>query len=177
MLRIWDAIIRAMDVASSVCVAGIVIVVGGQVVLRYVFASPPVWGEDMARWLFAWNIFLGAAVLVRYEAHLTVGILIDRLSPCVNRWRKLFVDVLLLVTMAVLFWQTVQLMCTFGLTPAAATQVPMGLYFGSGMVFATVAVVEYVRQTFQSIRDLYRGTDEGSMLASEGAQLRVTVKL
>ena len=177
MLRIWGAVIRAFDVASSACVAGIVLVVGGQVILRYLFASPPVWGEEMARWLFAWNIFLGAAVLVRYEAHLTVGILIDRLSPCVNRWRKLFVNVLLLAVMAVLFWQTVQLMCTLGLTPSAATQMPMGLYFGSGMVFVTVAVVEYVRQTIQSIRDLYRGTDEGSMLAAEGAQLRETVKL
>ena len=177
MLRVWDAIIRAFDVASSACVAGIVIVVGGQVVLRYLFARPPVWGEEMARWLFAWNIFLGAAVLVRYEAHLTVGILTDRLSPYANRWRKLLVNVALLAVMAVLFWQTLQLMFTFGFTPSAATQTPMGLYFGSGMVFATVAVVEYVRQTIQSIRDLYRGTDGSAMLAAEGAQLRETVKL
>jgi len=34
----------------------------------------------------------------------------------------------------------------FGATPSQVMPVPMGFVFGTGMVFATIAIVEYVRQ-------------------------------
>ena len=177
MLRKWDAVIKGVDLASSICVAGMVVVVGCQVILRYMFSRPPVWADELARWLFVWNIFLGAGVLVRYEAHLTVDIVTVRLSPRVNQWRKLFVNLLVLAFMLLLFWQTVELMRTFSFTPSAAMQIPMGLFFGSGMIFATIAVIEYVRQTIRSIRVLCGEVDESPIVGPGGDNLKEAVKL
>jgi TRAP-type C4-dicarboxylate transport system permease small subunit len=79
--------------------------------------------------------------------------------------------------MLVLFWQTVQLMWTFGLTPSAAMQIPMGFFFGSGMIFVTIAVIEYIRQTIGSIRVLCGGRDQGPIVGPGGVDLKEAVKL
>ena len=39
-----------------------------QVAARYVFASPPVWSEELARWLMVWGGVLGATVAFHTHA-------------------------------------------------------------------------------------------------------------
>jgi TRAP-type transport system small permease protein len=179
MMRIWDTLIRMVDLASAFCVVAMVTVVGVQIVLRYVFAHPFVWADELANWLFVWVIYLGASVLVRYDAHLKVEIVIDRLSPRANQWRALVVNTLILAFLILLFVQTIGLLQKFGATASAAMKVPMGLFFGCGMVFATIAVIEYFRQTVNLVLTLCGRRDavagEGERL--DGKDLRKTVKL
>lgn len=51
--------------------AFITIGVFAQVVLRYVFSTNFLWGEEMALFAFIWSIFIGAAVGVRRYIHLS----------------------------------------------------------------------------------------------------------
>ena len=147
MMRIWDGFIKIVDLASALCVVAMVGIVAVQIFLRYVITRPVVWFDELASWLFVWVIYLGASVLVRYDAHLSVEIVTDRLPPRLNRWRKLLVNLLVLAFLVLLFVQSIELLKKFGSTPAPAMQVPMGFFFGSGMVFATIGVIEYIRQT------------------------------
>jgi len=178
MLSVWDRVIKIIDLASAVCVIAMVAIVAAQIFLRYVMGHPFVWADELANWLFVWVIYLGASVLVRYDAHLKVEILIDRLSPRVNQWRALCVNLLVLAFLLLLFVQTIELLRKFGVTPSAAMKVPMGLFFGCGMVFVTIAVIEYIRQTVNLVLTLCgRGagvaTDEGL----DGRDLKRSVKL
>ncbi len=179
MLRIWDRFIRALDVASAICVVAMVGIVAIQIFLRYGLGHPFVWADELANWLFVWVIYLGASVLVRYDAHLTVGIVTDHLSPRVNQWRKLFVNLLVLAFLSLLFFQTVALLQKFAFTPSAAMGVPMGFFFGCGMVFATVALIEYLRQTISLMLALCRGSkgDPSATDELDGRDLRESVKL
>jgi TRAP-type C4-dicarboxylate transport system permease small subunit len=178
MMRIWDKLIRITDLASALCVVAMVAIVAVQIVLRYVFAHPFVWADELANWLFVWVIYLGASVLVRYDAHLRVEILIDRLSPRVNQWRALFVNLLVLAFLLLLFVQTVGLLRKFGTTLSAAMKVPMGLFFGCGMVFVTIAVVEYIRQTVNLVLTLCgRGAGLAVDEGLDGRDLKRSVKL
>lgn len=45
---------------------------------RYVAAEAASWYEEVARYLFIWMVFLGAAVAVRRRAHFIVHLLVDR---------------------------------------------------------------------------------------------------
>ncbi len=178
MMRIWDTFIRITDLASALCVIVMVAIVAVQIVLRYVFGHPFVWADELANWLFVWVIYLGASVLVRYDAHLKVEILVDRLSPRVNQWRALFVNLLVLAFLLLLFVQTIGLLQKFGTIRSPAMRVPMGLFFGCGMVFVTIAVVEYVRQTVNLVLTLCgRGAVAAADDGLDGRDLKRSVKL
>ena len=177
MMRFWDRLIRIMDLASALCVVAMVGVVAVQILLRYVFGSPLAWADELANWLFVWVIYLGASVLVRYDAHLTVDIVIDRLSPHVNQWRRLLVNLLVLTFLGILFVQAIGLLQKFGATPSPAMNVPMGFFFGCGMIFATIGVIEYVRQTVCLVLVLCGRMTEVVVRGPDGRDLRTSVKL
>src|SRR5687768_3084826 len=56
-----------------------VVLVFGNVVLRYAFNSGITVSEEVSRWLFVWLTFLGAIVAMREHAHLGVDSLVKRL--------------------------------------------------------------------------------------------------
>jgi TRAP-type C4-dicarboxylate transport system permease small subunit len=61
--------------------AGMVVLVFGNVMLRYGFNSGITLSEELSRWLFVWMTFLGAIVALRKHEHLGTDMLIGRLGP------------------------------------------------------------------------------------------------
>jgi TRAP-type C4-dicarboxylate transport system permease small subunit len=69
LARIFEALYaltRAVNACAGVfavaCFGGMLVVVLLQVVARYVFAAPPFWTEELARWLMVWGGMMGATV-------------------------------------------------------------------------------------------------------------------
>jgi TRAP-type C4-dicarboxylate transport system permease small subunit len=58
-----------------------VLLVFGNVVLRYGFNSGITLTEEVSRWLFIWGTFLGAVVALREHGHLGVDMMVSRLPP------------------------------------------------------------------------------------------------
>ena len=73
------------------------------ILLRFLLSHPFVWADEVASWLFVWVIFRGSSVLVRPDSHLTVEIIVDRLSGRVNLWRKLIVNLVVSAILCILF--------------------------------------------------------------------------
>src|SRR4026209_2437382 len=65
---------------------GMVVMVFGNVVLRYLFDTGIAVSEELSRSFFVWLTFVGAVVVGRQNAHLGVESLVSRLS---DRGRKL----------------------------------------------------------------------------------------
>ena len=63
------------------CLLLMVVLVFGNVVLRYVFNSSITLSEEISRWLFVWITFMGAVVALREHAHLGTDALVSRLPP------------------------------------------------------------------------------------------------
>ena len=57
---------------------------------RYVIGRTFTWYDEIARLLFAWIVFLGAAVGVRRTAHFRLHLLVDRFPPGVRRVADVF---------------------------------------------------------------------------------------
>ena len=70
---------RLIDVVLAVALAVMVILVFGNVVLRYGFNSGITTSEELSRWLFVWLTFLGAIVAMKDGAHLGSDALVSRL--------------------------------------------------------------------------------------------------
>ena len=61
---------RAIDLLIAAALAVMVVLVFGNVVLRYALNSGIAVSEELSRWLFVWLCFLGAVVALRDGAHL-----------------------------------------------------------------------------------------------------------
>src|ERR1041385_5232797 len=85
MARLLDLYCSALKVAIAVCLAAMVVLVFGNVVLRYGFNSGITTSEELSRWLLVWLTFLGAIVAVREHAHLGVDSLVRKLGPTGKR--------------------------------------------------------------------------------------------
>src|SRR5262245_65736366 len=79
MRRALDVFGRLVEFVIAACLAVMVVMVFGNVVLRYAFNSGIVVSEEMSRWLFLWVTFLGAIVALKEHAHLGSDFLIGAL--------------------------------------------------------------------------------------------------
>ena len=84
MTRIVDGYFRLLKLFIALCLAVMVVLVFGNVVLRYAFNSGITVSQELSRWLFVWLTFVGAAVALRDHAHLGM----DSLSHALPAWGK-----------------------------------------------------------------------------------------
>ncbi len=72
---------RLLEVLLVALMAAMVLMVFGNVVLRYAFNSGLVFSEELSRWAFVWMTFLGAIIAVKEGGHLGTDMLVGRLGP------------------------------------------------------------------------------------------------
>lgn len=65
MTWVIDRLCRALEFLIAAGLAVMVVLVFGNVVLRYGFNSGITVSEEVSRWLFIWGTFLGAVVALR----------------------------------------------------------------------------------------------------------------
>lgn len=76
---------RLIEWLMAVALAVMVVLVFGNVMLRYLFNTGIAAAEEVARLMFVWLIFLGAILALRRHAHLGVEIVQAHLPPAVRR--------------------------------------------------------------------------------------------
>ena len=75
---IWDHLEEIFLLPSLVFSVALIFV---QVVMRYIFGNSLSWSEELARYLFVWQIWLGVSYAARNRTHLRITLVKDRLSP------------------------------------------------------------------------------------------------
>lgn len=75
------------------------------VVARYVFLSPLLWGSEMATILFVGYFLVGGAYTLRYHGHVNVDLLVSRLSDRKKAIFEIFTFIFLLFFSIILLWQ------------------------------------------------------------------------
>ncbi|MDR5901586.1 TRAP transporter small permease [Halomonas icarae] len=48
-----------------------------QVVMRYVFNSPPAWSEEIARYSLVWFVYLSGSYAIKYQRHVKFSVIVD----------------------------------------------------------------------------------------------------
>src|SRR6201995_5581709 len=76
-----DRFCRLLSMLMVASLALMVVMVFGNVVLRYGFNSGITVSEEMSRWLFVWLTFMGAVVALHEHAHLGTEMLVAHLGP------------------------------------------------------------------------------------------------
>lgn len=127
---------RLLNVLIAVFLAVMVVLVFGNVVLRYGFNSGITLSEELSRWLFVWMTFLGAIVAMKEGAHLGSDTLVSRL-PIV--WQKAFLvigHVLMLFVCWLLFRGSYEQVLINMDSSSPVMEVSMGYFYACGAVLA-----------------------------------------
>ncbi|MBB3265604.1 TRAP-type C4-dicarboxylate transport system permease small subunit [Azospirillum sp. OGB3] len=145
MKRLVDALETLTEWTMGLMLAAMVVLVFGNVVLRYVFNSGIVAAEELARLLFVWMVFLGATVALRTHQHIGLEMLQERLSPKARKACAVVSHLLMLYALW-LFVQGSWFQLLIGLdTYSTVLRFPMALYAAAGffpalaMSFAVLA--------------------------------------
>jgi TRAP-type C4-dicarboxylate transport system permease small subunit len=75
-----------------------------QVVLRYVFATSFLWGEELSLFAFIWCVFIGAAITSWRRTHFAFDVFDDRLRGRAAGLQRLVVDLSMFVVIAVMLY-------------------------------------------------------------------------
>lgn len=117
-----------------------VVLVFGNVVLRYAFNSGIAVSDELARWSFVWLVFLGAVVGLREHAHLGVDVLLRLLGPLGRRICYVASHGLMLFACLLLVQGSwIQTKINWAVA-APATGLSVGLFYGVGVVFGLSAM-------------------------------------
>ena len=141
VMKLVNLFFKLLELLVVLALVAMVVMVFGNVVLRYVFNSGITVSEELSRWLMVWLTFLGAIVALREHSHLGVDTLVRALPPMGKRIcfvlsysLMLFADWLLLSGS----WK--QMIITAG-DRAPATNLSVGFFYGAGIVFGVSAGV------------------------------------
>jgi TRAP-type C4-dicarboxylate transport system permease small subunit len=134
-----DRFCRAIDLLIAAALAVMVLLVFGNVVLRYAFNSGIAVSEEVSRWLFVWLCFMGAVVALKEGGHLGTDMLVSRL-PVAGKKACLVIGHLLMLYVTWLFlvgsWQQARINLDMA---APVTGTPVAVFYASGVVFSVCA--------------------------------------
>ncbi|KQO23780.1 TRAP transporter small permease [Acidovorax sp. Leaf78] len=134
-----DRYVRAINLLIALALAAMVVLVFGNVVLRYVFNSGIAVSEELSRWLFVWITFLGAVAAIKENAHLGTDMLVSRLSVRGKKVCMALGHVLMLYITWLFFdgsWQQMKINWD---VEAPVTGASMAIFYASGVVFSVCA--------------------------------------
>lgn len=130
---------RGIEALIAGMLAVMVVLVFGNVVLRYGFNSGITVSEEVSRWLFIWMTFLGAVVALREHGHLGVDMVVQRLPPAGKKLCLLIAHLIMLWIVWLLFQGGVAQARINWDVEAPTTGASMAIVYSSAVVFAVLA--------------------------------------
>jgi TRAP-type C4-dicarboxylate transport system permease small subunit len=101
-----DGFCKVLNIVMALCLAVMVVLVFGNVVMRYGFNSGISVSDEMSRYCFIWLTYIGAMVAMREKGHLGVDTLVRRLSLGGKKWCFFLSEVMMLGCNVLFFWGT-----------------------------------------------------------------------
>lgn len=119
---------------------------------RYALGSSLGWTEEVARYLLICVAFLGGAMGMRKQTHISVTLFVRLLPPPIAQYLQRTVDILSLVFLICLLWFGIQITPRIHLYEMASLPLPLTVLY-------TVVLGGIVMMIFRGMKGLfYRGT-------------------
>ncbi len=134
--KLIDQYCRFLALLMVAALALMVVLVFGNVVLRYGFNSGFTVSEELSRWLFVWMTFLGAVVALHEGTHLGTDTLVSRIPIAGQKACFVVGHLLMLFICWLLFkgaWDQVVINLT---TTSAAMEASVAIFYACGLVLS-----------------------------------------
>ena len=141
MTRIVDWYFHALKALVVFFIATMVVLVLGNVILRYGFNSGITVSEELSRWGFVWLTFTGAIIAMREHTHLGMDTVVSKL-PVLGKKICYVLSHLIMIGCVVLFMSGAydQTIINIGVE-APASGLSSGFFYGVGLFFGVPALL------------------------------------
>jgi TRAP-type C4-dicarboxylate transport system permease small subunit len=136
--KLIDGYCRIIAYLIAAALALMVVLVFGNVLMRYGFNSGFTVSEELSRWLFVWLTFLGAVVALRDNAHLGTDMLVSKLGPLGKRICMGLSLLLMLYCLWLLFKGTYEQFKVNVDSQSPVMEVSLGWFYACGMAFSVL---------------------------------------
>jgi len=169
MNRLIDGYCRLLEWAIVLLLALMVLLVFGNVVLRYAANSGITVSEELSRWLFVWMTFLGAIIAVKEHAHLGTDMLVSRLGPTGKKVCLVIGQALMLYATWLLFSGSLAQARINLDVEAPVSGLSVAIFYGAGVVFAVSSGLLLLREMWRTVTGQLR--DDELVMVQESEDL------
>lgn len=160
LLRLYTKFEERLLVASLVFTVVLIFV---QVIMRYVFNNSLSWSEELARYIFIWQIWLGTGVGIRMKEQIRVEILAKKLSPAGAKWLNAIALTILLLFCFFLVINGYQLVMKIAGRNALSTalKIPLSYVYLSlpfSSAITSVYLIDQLVELFRPAKETEGGT-------------------
>jgi TRAP-type C4-dicarboxylate transport system permease small subunit len=149
MKKISAFLTNAVNVIMVIALCVMVVLVFGNVVLRYVFSTGISFSEELSRYLFVWLTFIGAIAALRNSEHLGLDTVVKRV-PLIVRKIMLIVSTLIMIYICHLILRGSWNMTTLNMnSKAPTTGLPLSFIYVSGVIAGAAMFVLLVIQLYR----------------------------
>lgn len=125
--RIDRLLTRGLVAVVSACFLVMAVLIVTLVVLRYVFNTTIIGGNELTTHLFIYTTALGAAVSVGTGQHIRIGVFVDALPPRMARLADGLALLLVLALHVGLLWHSVEWIAAVGAFDIPVINIPQGI--------------------------------------------------
>ncbi len=152
MIKLNALFFKLAEALLVFLLSAMVVMVFGNVVLRYGFNSGLDFSEELSRFFFIWVTFLGAIIALRENAHLGLDTLVRVLPRAGQKFCFGLSNVLMLGCCALMFYGTLRQHQINATTAAAVTGLPMSYVYGVGYVASLAMGLLILRNLLKLVR-------------------------
>ena len=141
MLRFQNYLFVLLKLFAASCLAGMIVMVFGNVVLRYAFNSGITVSEELSSWGLTWMTYTAGLIALRDHGHLGFDAVLTKFPPFVQRILLAIAHVLMIGMMWLFLdgsWQ--QTVINLG-NMAPASGISLGALYGVGILFSVIAIL------------------------------------
>ena len=162
MLAIYSKFLDKLETLEKILLAAssaaMVVIIVYQVILRYCFNASNSWSEELARYLFIYDVMLAASIAIRKNSHLQGDFLINLLKP-----KQAFTSVatvLGIVFLGFLFSYSLTLCTAAGANISPGIKVSMAVPYASMPIGVVLMILTSIEVVLKNLAFLYKGIDK-----------------
>lgn len=155
--KIGRVISKLLEIAVVVMLGIMAFLVFLNVVLRYGFNTSLMITEELSRYLFVWVTFLAAVLAFNDNSHVSVSVLIDKLSMNKKKILLICTDGVMLYCCYLIFLGSYEQMQLNMGNYAPISGIPIGINFLAGVIMSGFIGLLLIFRLLSSLNQMLRG--------------------
>ncbi|MDR0827058.1 MAG: TRAP transporter small permease [Desulfovibrio sp.] len=125
MKSVLDKIEKGLNLFVSILIGCMMLWVFVQVITRYCFSYTPSYGEELARYMFVWVVFLSLPIVAKRGGHMAIEMITVRLKGQALKTIRIAADIFTLAFLALMVVQGTFMTIKSSIQTSAALEIPM----------------------------------------------------
>lgn len=141
-----------------------VAVLTAQILSRYVMVYPLPWTEELARFLFLWIVFLGAAYIFRSDGHISINFLVNNFPSGLRMIVFVVMQIFIITFLVIVVFVGTDLVFKVWNLPTTSLEISSAWEYSAVPVSCAIMAIRAVLNTVHIVRFGFPETSDTSLL-------------